>query len=505
MNKLTRITAMLLMLCMVVLSVVACDGSGSDESSFVPTTTDDTLFQNLPEKNFEGAEVNILVPGDWRESYKSFEIMKQESNPKNINDAIQTRNALVENRFGVKITETRTDSTQTMITRIRNVIMSNLPTYDIVTPSIPDAAMLSLEDSFHLLNDMQYIDLKAPCWDQNALESLSINHKNYFVTGDMNLLAFACTHAIVFNKNIVEKNGLDDPYTLVNENKWTIDKLQEMARLVTADVDGVDGMSHKDRYGFLINSNFVTSMYVGSGHKLTSKDANDLPTIEIIKDANAAASIFTKIFELVNDQTATGQIDNTSGSYYASAKAANISEWTAATESVANELALFRAMSIMDIVDLGTYDCSFGIIPIPKYSENQDEYYSLVSTVLATGAAIPVSAADPEMSAIVLQAMCEASTDTTKYEYIQTVLKGRKIQDYESEAMLDKIFNERVYDLGIVYNWGGESVWDTNSIGSFMNTVAFSGTQTFASTLSSIQSVVQADLDKTLDQFNKKG
>lgn len=501
MKKATRILALLVMLCLTVMAVSACNGSEEESSAVSDVSEKKELFSTLPDKDYGGEVVTILVEGDWRGRYESTEITAHENSPEILNDKIKLRNEMVETRFNVVIEEAVTTSDQTMLTLVRNAVMSNSPDYDIVMPYIPDAATLALEDSFYLLNDMQYVDLKNPCWDSNATESLSINNKNYFITGDISLLSLACTHAIVFNKGIVSKNSLENPYNLVNEGKWTIDKLQEMARLVTADIDGTSGMSHKDRYGFLINNNFVTSMYVGSGHTLTGKDANDVPYISIIQESQTAFPIFDKIFQLVNDTTATGQIDNTASTYYTSAVADGSSVWDVATESVANELALFRAMSIIDIIDLGEYDCNFGILPIPKYDEPQDNYHSLVSTIYASSVAIPVSAPDAEMSSIVAQAMCEASTDTTKDAYVEVILKLRKIQDNESESMLDKIFAERVYDLGIIYNWGGSSVSDPNSIGAFMNNIAFSGTQTFASTLESIQPVVESALQKTLESF----
>ena len=63
----------------------------------------------------------------------------------------------------------------------------------------------------------------------------------------------------------------------------------------------------------------------------------------------------------------------------------------------------------------------------------------------------------------------------------------------------DKIFDGRVYDLGVIYAWGGTD----NSIGTFMNKVAFSGNQTFTSSLETITPTVEADLLKTLNAFGK--
>lgn len=501
MKKATRIFAFLLVICFTVFGAAACESNNPEESSKTDVSATKELFSTLPEKDYGGATVTFLVEGDLRGDYKSIEIMAQEGTPEVLNDNIKKRNEMVESRFNVVIEEARSSEEQPMITLIRNAVMSNSDDYDIVMPYIPDAATLALEDSFYLLNEMEYIDLENPCWDINATESLSINNKNYFITGDISLLSLACTHAIVFNKDIISSNAMENPYDLVNNGEWTVDKLHEMARKVTADIDGTSGMSHNDRYGFLINSNFVTSMYVGSGRKITGKNIDDIPYISIIEETESAVPIFNKLFELVNDETATGQIDNTSSSYYSSGVADGSSIWDIATQSVANDLALFRAMSIIDIIDLGEYDCNFGILPIPKYDTTQEKYYSLVSTIAASCVAIPVSAPDSEMSAIISQAMCEASTDTTKEAYVEVILKLRKIQDNESEAMLDKIFADRVYDLGIVFNWGGDNAYSTNSIGNFMNTVAFSGTQTFVSTLETITPVVESALQETLDAF----
>ena len=196
------------------------------------------MFSTLPDKNYSGELITVLVEGDYRGDYQSLEITAHETAPEILNDKVNLRNQLVEDRFGVTIEEITTTSDQTMINLIRNAVMSNSEDYDIVMPYVPDAATLALEDAFYLLNDLEYFDLHNPCWDNNATESLSINNKNYFAIGDVNLLSLACTHAIVFNKDVISTNSLENPYDLVNNGKWTIDKLQELARKVTAETDG---------------------------------------------------------------------------------------------------------------------------------------------------------------------------------------------------------------------------------------------------------------------------
>ena len=62
--------------------------------------------------------------------------------------------------------------------------------------------------------------------------------------------------------------------------------------------------------------------------------------------------------------------------------------------------------------------------------------------------------------------------------------------------MLDIIFNNRVFDLAAVYNWGATNMWDANALTTFMNTVAFSGSNTFSSAFESISGTTQSAIDE---------
>lgn len=496
MKKHIRFVVLLVMLALVTSLFASCsEEKGKDESRTTSRPTESKLFGNLPEKDFDGAEITILVEGDYMTIYKSFEIMPQEDSPEVINTAVQNRNANVEEHFNVKLKEIRTTASGEMATIIKNSQLSGSDEYDIVMPYIPTAAQLATQGTFALLNDLENIHLDEPYWDQGSVKGLSINNKNYFATGDFSILSLACTHAIVFNKDVVNDNRLEDPYTLVKENKWTLDKLREMAKKVTQDSNGKPDMQYDDTYGFLVNNNFVTSMFVASGERLSSKDANDMPIITV--SSSKGINVFNKIFELVNDKQAVGHIESFQNEVAAAGKS---SVWQAATESVANKRVLFRAMAIADLPELGEYDCNFGVLPIPLYDEDQDTYYSMVSTIYSSCAAIPLNNEDKERTSIILDAICQASTDTVKYNYYQVLLKDRKIQDNDSEAMLDIIFGNRVYDLGVVYGWGGTS-FDSNSLASFMNTIAFSGSNTFTSKYESIKDAIEADMEATIDSF----
>ncbi|MBO5981106.1 MAG: hypothetical protein J6Q24_01525, partial [Clostridia bacterium] len=57
--------------------------------------------------------------------------------------------------------------------------------------------------------------------------------------------------------------------------------------------------------------------------------------------------------------------------------------------------------------------------------------------------------------------------------------------------MLDIIFEGRVYDYGILFQWG--------TINTFMNDIAFSGTNNFTSKYDSIEGSIESAIENTIE------
>ncbi len=487
-------------------ALAACEsleGTSSDSTSSAESSGEESrpLFSNLPEKKYGGETVTFLVEGDYQTTYMSVEILPKETSDSRLQDAISARNDLVEEAFDVVIDEVRAENFGDLVERVRQDSAAGSRAYDVVMPYMSDAATLAQDGLLYDLRTLENIHLGESYYDQGSVRDLSIAGKNYFVTGDISLLKWDVTHVLEFNKDMIRDYYLENPYELVESGRWTIDKLHEMAREVTEDSDGEPGMGHLDTYGFLVNRNFVSSMFIGCGQRFSVKNGEDEPELAVYSTASTA--VFDKIFELVNDQSATGMIDNDASGFSIGAKAAGKTVWVAADESTANQRALFHAASLHGILGMGEYDCNFGILPTPKLDEGQDDYYCRVSTLYASCITIPKAVRDAEMSAVIADAMTQASTSTVRDAYIDVIMKKRKIQDSESERMLDIIFESCVYDFGSIYNWGGTSEYDVNSITGFVNDVAFSGVNDFTSRWQKISSAVQSALESTIDTYRE--
>lgn len=209
--------------------------TGADTAAdTAPVETEITV--ELPDKNYGDAEVMFLtVQNAGLDQYSCYEIYTDEMNGQLLNDAVFVRNGQVEKALGVKIAESKQPDAEKVA---RSNLVAGDTTYDVVMPYMNRAIDLAMEGLLLDLSTVPYLALEKPWWDQRVTKDMAIADKVFFSTGDISILDNECTMVMFFNKELVTDYTLDDPYTLVREKKWTIDKVGEMAAAVTHDVDG---------------------------------------------------------------------------------------------------------------------------------------------------------------------------------------------------------------------------------------------------------------------------
>jgi hypothetical protein len=78
----------------------------------------------------------------------------------------------------------------------------------------------------------------------------------------------------------------------------------------------------------------------------------------------------------------------------------------------------------------------YGILPYPKWDENQKNYITRTSSAISVFC-IPASAKDPDMTAAVLEALNSESYRSVIPAYYETALKVKYVRDDESVQALD--------------------------------------------------------------------
>lgn len=369
-----------------------------------------------------------------------------------LDDAVARRNDEIENKYGVTITA---EPVKDVVEALKLDVTSNAGYYDAALPFMRGATALAQESYLYDLKDFgDYIHLDQKWWDQSANKALSIGNKLYFTTGDISIMPKIVSFAITFNKEMLKKNFPEvDLYQMVRDGEWTFDQMVEMSTKVTADTDGKTGMTYEDTWGLSSSYGDAVAFFIGGGGNMLTKDSDDLPVLAI--DDQTSISSIQKILEQL-------QIPD-KWAFHCNTVDASI-RWTVSLDVFGQNRALFRTSAFSAIKKLRAYDdCEeFGILPLPRVSKTQEDYYTYCNADYAYCAVIPNSLKSDTkedrayFSAYMLELMAFGGMKYITPAYYDTTLKYRDFRDEDSEEMLDKyIFNNIVYDLGNVYNFGG--------------------------------------------------
>ena len=134
----------------------------------------------------------------------------------------------------------------------------------------------------------------------------------------------------------------------------------------------------------------------------------------------------------------------------------------------------------------------FGIVPIPKYDEVQENYYSVFDTAYGTAYAIPTTQEDPDPAGRSLEVMGFYSQDTIYPAVIEKNILVKGIRDEESGKMLDIIFQNKFYELG---QWGS-FVYEQ------IMGMALDGSNKFASKIASITKATEKEFAAIADYYD---
>ena len=408
-------------------------------------TAETRLSPNLPDPDytdFNGYKFTFLSHrydgGGWAYEYPHDILMEEETNP-TINDAVYKRNDVITNRYNFEIELISSKDYRLMLTKSIN---SNYDLYDAVLIFNNDIQTIVPANHLVQTHELPYIDEDMPWWDP-AVRSLSIAGVNCLLGGDLLTYDNDAVNALIFNKKILERYALESPYAHVLAGTWTFDKLNEMVKSVYENLGGGDTISYtQDRFGFLVYPDTLHALFVSGGGTLAMKDENDIPYMTMITERNLAVT--DKALDIMLNKQNVANVWN-----------GGATEENPMYNWFADGRALFLWVRMYELEKLRGMEEPFGVVPLPKYDEKQEEYYSPVNPYTGILIGVPRIAEDLDRTSIVLEALSAESRYTLKPAYYDVALTRKYTRDDESNDMLDIIFNSRVYDIGAVYSFAG--------------------------------------------------
>ena len=504
MKTTSRILALLLCACML-LPLAACgegDVQTAETTAAVETNAPDAVESTEPPET----ELTDSVPSDlkFNDDTVSFllrngvkkEFMADEVTGEVVNDAVFARNRKVEERLGVKLDYIANSAGWSDYNaEIRRAIQGQTGEYDIVTNYAYYGAALAVEGLYMNLLDLPHLALDQVWWNSSFVEEMTLQERLFFIVGDLTTTTFDRAMVTFFNKQMVENNfGKDlDLYAVVKEGKWTLDYLGELVKDTYQDLDGDTVNDLEDFHGvsFNLGSMCVDGFQFALGIDVTTRDMNGIPQRSI--SSQRFIDAYDKLYQFIYRNSGVGYNPTTTAGYYGT-----MGSDYYASQKLFNRQCIFAFDILKDTNILRDFSDPYGVLPLPKYDENQEQYrttpqdsYSIIS--------VPTIVENPEMIGAVLEVMCYESWRQIRPAYFEQAYKVKYLDSPADAEMFDLVVDNICYNFGVLNsNALGDPAW------LFRNQMV-SGTESVAKIVAANEKINAKKLTSMMEKYDALG
>ena len=487
-----------LMLCVIMVGAVLASCADDDEEPKQKVRTKREAENDTPtfvDFDGNGDEFIMLSAQNEATDFTDCYIDNEDVTGEPVNDAVVTRNKLVEEKYNINISR-RAETTGYAQQASQSGTVDFQVVYDWgfrLVPGVMDGIFYDL----NLLSD-EYVDLNQTYWAPSSHEDLTVAGKLIVFTCDISMNRIAWASFIAFNKKLMDQFGLEYPYTYVQNNTWTYDKYLEL--VTNSYLDNGDGIwDQNDVYGS--SGVGVASVVDSSGWKGYTKDEKGRYELDFQLDklqqifSNYSVKFTGNSFTEVDldDWNKLVDVSKFKSKFRASRFA-----------SFGQDHVMMTGFTMDETYDLNGMESQYGVVPMPKYDASQTEYYHYIDTCAPMFAIM--KQADDELTAIVLEYMNYESQNLLLPAFFEQTIKTKRMSDPEGrdEEMLDIIRDSVHYKFGGIYGLYGifdasGSGWDP--IGTMESEMLAAGQ--FKSVLNRYQSAAKVSLDNFFDTIDE--
>ena len=494
-----KILLIILSILLVFPIVISCSEKADNENistetaaeSSADTTAAETEMQSLLPSglDFDGETIKILNCMYFVAESDNFMFNVTELSGDVVSDAVYERNLNTENQLNVKFELINKnlisgDAGQSLI---KNSVLAGDKSFDMIFGIQYDCAPLVLDNMFYNLAGEEYLHLDQPWWASDYNNETSVGKdKLYFVSGDITLGLIRNMSCMYFNKSFYN-DLFGDPETLYNmvvDGKWTFDQYAEYSKQSYKDLNG-DGIADaNDQFGCgVITSNLTDHLTFDAGMRVTTRNTDGIP--ELTMNNEKMINFTQKMYQLYYEN---------SGIYIFPPTQEAI-DVTIPIKFKANEM-LFMLGWFLSSEMLRDMDVDYGILPYPKYDENQPTYLSLAHDV-TTLACIPVTCDKIEMVTAVMETLAFEGYKNVIPAYYEIALKVKYVRDSTETALqiIDMIYENSTTDFAYVYNYA------LNSIGLIMRELMGGKKSDFVSAYTSKEKALTTKFNGLIDVY----
>lgn len=437
------------------LAACAKENGGTPETT--PSATSSAEVTTAPEEetprlafaqeNNGGKKFHILTCTE-----ADYEYRAEEETGERVNDAVYARNRAVEDYLGIEldvIYESGAWANRAAYNAIiTNSIAAGDHAHDFVTGMISCIQPIASTQLFWNLFEVPNLDMDNEWWVSSMQQELALNGKLFGIIGDTCLSMYKGLSVILFNKQLIENNHMENPYELVRTGKWTLDKYLEQTAGHGVDTNG-DGVWElgTDVYNCLLDAVVWRSMNAALDIHSAKVGEDGVPVV--LDPDDRLVETVARLQNYLGINPDVKWVNN------------NAPELT---KAFAADQAIYYMTKLQEVEQLGDMDSDFGVIPMAKFDENQKDYYTQIATATQM-IFVPVTTDDVALTGKTLEALSFFSWDDVVGTYYDTALKQRYSRDPETPEMLEIIRRGAVNGFDYSYSTAiGGFLWVNKTV-----------------------------------------
>lgn len=481
-----KITAALLLMAMF-LSMAACGNTEQTVDTSADTTAADTTTPETEETrpmhtlaedlDFGGEDFNIAYPA-WQ-GYGHY-FFAEEATGDAMNDAIYSRKIKTEEFLNVTIVQSDVGGIADVANEVKKVATAGDDVYSMaLLHCIQGVSDMVTQGYIYNLDTLPHVDMQADWWNREQMDVLRLGKNTYYGISDFMI---PCPYVIFFNKDMVTDYSMDNPYDLVYEGTWTLDKFIDMAVSVTQDLNGDGQYTMDDVAGVTCNEISKYIPFMTAADQFITSTTED-GRIQLAMNNEKSISIVEKVYKLISNP----------GTVYKPT-----SDKEADMFPMDSGRLLFRLSSIAGAEIFRDCEVDVGILPYPKYDTEQENYISQDWGGLMC---VPVSIQNPEKVGATLEYLSWESANDVIPAYYDKTLSGKLARDEDSVNMMDILFDTIAYEVG--GNYFGFSSGFSDLFYTLGRLVVTNGSTDFSSWYAKNEKAANNTIDKFYEALEK--
>ncbi|MBQ9415783.1 MAG: hypothetical protein IJU20_02945 [Clostridia bacterium] len=448
--KTVRWIAIVLVLCILAAVLLACGKTSADgeepngqketkgqetqsgETDGEAETEPEDPLLTLEKRSFSKETVTILCRDD-----KQYEISVDEPDGDIVSDAVYARNNRVEEYLDVSIEMIPVagtwDEQNVFLNKVKNSVYAEDGEFDLIAAYMAYGTQLGMDGYLADLSDVHSLNLNNKWWTQGFVSQNTIGNSIFFALGDISLTMWESIYALFYNKEMAENYGVENMYRLVDNQEWTMEKWIEIVDLVTNESEEYgEGV-----YGLSVNSHSVRAFVTTCGLPICQR--NEEGTYDLVYYSERLINLYDMVYEFVNDK-----------SHVFFSKPYPDSDYTEMLQMFTGEQAMFMSGTLDVSPTIRGMKTNYGILPFPKYDEEQEDYRSHAYDGLSIFG-IPASTTREDLVGYVLEALCAESYHSVVPSFYEEVMEYKVTRDADSIRMLEILRQKLYFDFGFVH------------------------------------------------------